>query len=210
MELMGEESLKYIDAIAVHWYSDRVTPTRFLDLVAKRYPDKPIMNTEASCGTPFFDTPGILLGSWERTERVLDRMIQDFRHQVNGWIEWNMVLDTKGGPNYVGNYVDAPIIFNRTGMEYYKEPWFYAYAHFSKFIKIGSVRIASEVNGNGKFFRPKVSTIAFLTPNGTITLILWNKSDKMQPVTVRHDMYDGDAQAHIQLQPRSINTMTFS
>lgn len=52
-----------------------------------------------------------------------------------------MALNLQGGPNWLGNFVNAPIIVNATSQEYYKQPIFYALGHFSKFIVPGSARI---------------------------------------------------------------------
>jgi glucosylceramidase len=52
-----------------------------------------------------------------------------------------MVLDLGGGPTYINNFVDSPIIVNATGGEFYKQPMFYHLGHFSKFVPMGSVRI---------------------------------------------------------------------
>lgn len=41
-----------------------------------------------------------------------------------------MALDTQGGPNWVTNFVDAPIIVNQTGDYFEKNPMFYAIGHF--------------------------------------------------------------------------------
>lgn len=60
---------------------------------------------------------------------------------VTGWMDWNMALNTEGGPTYVKNYVDSPIIVNKTADEFYKQPTFYAMGHFSKFLRPESVRI---------------------------------------------------------------------
>lgn len=43
---------------------------------------------------------------------------KDLQHWVNGWIDWNLILDLHGGPNYVKNYVESPIIVNSTGILY--------------------------------------------------------------------------------------------
>jgi len=51
-------------------------------------------------------------------------------HWYSGWIDWNLALDEKGGPNWVMNYVDSPVIVNATGAEFYKQPMFYALGHF--------------------------------------------------------------------------------
>lgn len=51
-------------------------------------------------------------------------------HWVTGWTDWNIALDMKGGPNWVKNFVDSPIIVNAAKDEFYKQPMFYAMAHF--------------------------------------------------------------------------------
>lgn len=47
-----------------------------------------------------------------------------------GWTDWNLCLDVNGGPNWVENFVDSPIIVNATLDEFYKQPMFYAMGHF--------------------------------------------------------------------------------
>lgn len=51
-------------------------------------------------------------------------------HWVTGWTDWNLALDMKGGPNWVKNFVDSPIIVNAANDEFYKQPMFYAMGHF--------------------------------------------------------------------------------
>ena len=60
---------------------------------------------------------------------------------MTGWTDWNLCLDLTGGPNWVGNTVDAPIIVNATSQEYYKQPMFYAMAHF-RWIQLREDRIS--------------------------------------------------------------------
>jgi glucosylceramidase len=36
----------------------------------------------------------------------------------------------QGGPNWANNFVDAPILINKTTDEFYKQPMFYFMAHF--------------------------------------------------------------------------------
>jgi glucosylceramidase len=51
-------------------------------------------------------------------------------HWVTGWTDWNLALDMEGGPNWVKNFVDSPVIVNALGTEFYKQPMFYALGHF--------------------------------------------------------------------------------
>lgn len=206
--LMGRQTMEFIDGVAVHWYSDRITTPMFLDWVVRSYPGKVLMNTESSSGSAWFDTPGILLGSWKRAEYVIERVMQDLQHSVTGWIEWNLVVDTMGGPNYVNNYVDGLMIFNETAMEYYKQPWYYVFGHFSKFIPEGSMRISAASDASGNYrTRSKLSMVAFVMPNGTVSLVLANKGDTEVTVLVSDEK---KGVASMTLTPRSINTMIYS
>lgn len=87
-----------------------------------------------------------------------------------GWLDWNLALDLEGGPNWVENFVDAPIIVNATSGEFYKQPIYYVLAHFSKYIPRGSVRVQvtkSAASAN-------IHTAAFLRPDGAIAVVLYN------------------------------------
>lgn len=81
------------------------------------------------------------------------------------------MLDEQGGPNWVENYVDAPIIVNAEAGEFYKQPIYYALAHFSKYIPRGSVRIGASAS----LLAVDVSTAAFLRPDGAVTVVLHNE-----------------------------------
>ena len=56
--------------------------------------------------------------------------MQDLNNWVTGWTDWNMALSTKGGPNWVSNFDDSPIIVNEVEKEFYKQPMFYVMGHF--------------------------------------------------------------------------------
>ena len=85
---------------------------------------------------------------------------------MTGWVDWNMALDERGGPTYVNNYLDSPIIVNASIGEFYKQPMYYAIGHFSKFISRGSVRIEMSSLGS-------LQGVAFKRPdNGTVIVFL--------------------------------------
>lgn len=81
-----------------------------------------------------------------------------------------MALDLNGGPTYVGNYVDAPIMVNATADEFYKQPMFYALGHFSKFIPSGSIRVDT-VTG----YFVSVEVLAVKRPDDAIVVVILNK-----------------------------------
>lgn len=91
-------------------------------------------------------------------------------HWVQGWVEWNLALDMTGGPTWVSNFIDSPIIVDKTKDEFYKQPMFYAIGHFSKFISRGSTRI--------KLMQTSViKSVGFKRPDGAIVIVLYNRYD---------------------------------
>lgn len=88
---------------------------------------------------------------------------------VSGWLDWNMALNLKGGPTYINNFVDSPIIVNSTAEEFYKQPMFYCLGHFSKFVPKDSVRISSSN------FDEHVPVAAFQRPDNGIVVVILNK-----------------------------------
>lgn len=99
---------------------------------------------------------------------------------MSGWTDWNLALDLEGGPNWVQNFVDAPIIVNATSKEYYKQPFFYALGHFSKFLLPDSVR----VNSTPTTKVDKFDTTVFVRPDGNTVLIALNRNTDEVALTI--------------------------
>ena len=47
--------------------------------------------------------------------------MQDLNHWSVGWTDWNLVLNMEGGPNWVKNFVDSPIIADFENKAFYKQ-----------------------------------------------------------------------------------------
>lgn len=198
-------AMDYVSGLAVHWYWDRMIPPILLDKAHDKYPDKIILNTESCVGDKPYEHHGPVLGSWERAEKYALSVIQDLQHFVGGWLDWNLVLDESGGPSYVNNTVDAAVVFNTTSKnEIYKQPIFYVLGHFSKFLPAGSVRIDSQLRGiRGRH----IKSVAFLCPDNTVTIILYNSSNKKKTI----DFTDDERGSYeINLEPRSITTFVYA
>lgn len=71
--------------------------------------------------------------------------MQNLNHWTSGYIDWNLALDTDGGP-YLTQPLDAPVIINATAGEFYKNPMFYVLGHFSKFVSPESKRVDVKSN----------------------------------------------------------------
>lgn len=79
-----------------------------------------------------------------------------------------MALNLRGGPTYISNFCDAPIIVNADAQEFIKQPMFYGIGHFSKFIPRNSQKIS--VSGTDL-----LSYTAVKRPDGGIVLVILNR-----------------------------------
>jgi glucosylceramidase len=162
--LFGDpDSAKYLWGSAIHWYvsEDFAASSR----VHEAYPDKPILFTEGCW------EGGAKPGQWDRGERYARNMIGDFRNWVCGWIDWNIALDFTGGPNHVGNLVDAPVLVEpATGRVLYQSSFYYI-AHFSRYVRTGAHRIVSDGGPAA------LDSVAFTNPDGTLVVVVMNPTD---------------------------------
>lgn len=190
----------YIDGLAVHSYLDSYMPPEMLSWGQEAFPDQFILNTESSIGDIRYSPRGPLLGSWDRAVEYIRMYMQSFKNSVVGWIDWNLALDESGGPNYVKNTVESPVVINATGAEAYKQPIFYAIGHFSKFIHEGSVRIDVQSDWD------MAETIAFRRPDNVIVLLIHNRFIETIEVKLNDEQRGSKV---LQLPPESITTLIY-
>lgn len=154
---------KFVWGLGLHWYvsNDFAVSSR----VHAKYPDKPILFTEGCW------EGGENLGRWEHGEGYARQMIGDLSNWVAGYIDWNIVLDQRGGPNHVGNFCDAPVLVDTNTKEVRYTPAFFYIGHFSKFVQPGAHRIASSPGPAG------LQSIAFANPDGSLVAIVLNDTE---------------------------------
>ena len=110
--------------------------------------DKFILYTEAAAGASPSE-PDVVIGSWERGEKYLENILNDLRHWVVGWTDWNLALNMTGGPNWANFEFDSPILVDATLKEFYKQPSYYAMGHVSRYFTEGSFVIeVTDVDGS--------------------------------------------------------------
>lgn len=196
--LLDEDSAQYVSGAGVHWYKDLDflidTAGNFDDLETfhKSYPDVFILATEACEG---YLLDGIVTGAgpklqnptyaWQRAQIYARDIIGDLSHYASGWTDWNLVLNTTGGPTWIDNLVDSPILIDEEGgAEFYKQPMFYAMGHFSKFLPPDSVRVALTTSSSASSALSSVDSVAFLTPDNQVVLILSNRDSSAHNITL--------------------------
>uniref|UniRef100_L7M0C6 Glucosylceramidase n=1 Tax=Rhipicephalus pulchellus TaxID=72859 RepID=L7M0C6_RHIPC len=197
------EAAKYISGVAIHWYRNRGTGSWVLDSVHNSYPGKFILPSEACTGYNARQGRKVILGNWDRAEEYASDIIEDLNHWASGWTDWNLALDTQGGPNWAKNFVDSPIIVNATAKEFYKQPMYYALGHFSKFLPRGSVRIFSRVTEKSD----NLLYGAFLTPESAIVVIVINRGEKRLTLKIKDK--SGSANIRRIIEKRSITTFVW-
>lgn len=210
------------DGIAVHWYSSTVDVyPEVLDHLAAEFPQFPVIHSEGCIDALGDDEPA---GAWleddwyfrpEATDwgfrwappeqradhpayrpfyRYVRDMVVGLQHGMIGWIDWNLVLDFKGGPNHAKNFCGAPVLVDPAEDRVYFTPLFYGISHFSRFIRPG----ASVVQLEG--VPTEALGVAALNPDGTTVVVLFNPTEF--PLAYRTQ--NGDRYA---LAPESLQTL---
>lgn len=187
-----EASSKYYDGAAIHWYEStfKVYPET-LQYAHDKAPDKYLIETEGCIDS---QVPVWQDDAWywkkEATDWGYDWALEENKHNhpkyapvnryardiigclnnwVDGWVDWNMVLDRQGGPNWFENWCVAPVIVDPDADEVYFTPLYYTMAHFSKYIRPGAEVIGVE-NADDDLL-----VTAAKNPDGSIAVVLFNE-----------------------------------
>lgn len=200
MATVNITTMNYISMIDVHGDADSQVSAFSLDLTSFTYKEQQILYTENAVGKG--SRPK--LGCWKSAEELIKKLMENLSHDVTGYLDRNLILNSEGGPSLNGDFSDASIIASDDYTEFYKQPSYYAFAHFSRFVPAASRRIDTINIGPNSLF---VQTLAFLQPNGKITVIMYNGDDaKTMPITIV-DKIRG--KIDIELTPKTIKTVVF-
>nr|AYV89265.1 glucosylceramidase 4 [Tetranychus evansi] len=201
--LSDKDAASYVSGVAYHWYAG---PYKYvydnLNKVHDAFPQYFLLSTEACEGWIRSDPDaGVTLGNWTRAETYASDVIEGLNRWSTGWVDWNLALNMEGGPNWVKNYVDAPIIVSDDGSEYYKQPMYYSLAHFSKFLKPGSQRIHHRID-KGRMDGVKMTT--FVTPTNDLVIVVVNTNKESVQITFNGA---GPSKFTLEFGPNSIKTI---
>jgi glucosylceramidase len=189
-----EKSSKYFAGTAVHWYES--TYDYFPDALQyahKKRPDKLLIETEGCIDAEVpkwqddawywkkeatdwgwdwaSEKEKYLHPKYEPTFRYARDMIGCLNNWVDGWVDWNMVLDKQGGPNWFKNWCIAPVIVDPEKDEVYFTPLYYVMAHFSKYIRPDAVRIGFENPDKD------LMVTAVQNPDGSVAVVVFNPTE---------------------------------
>lgn len=210
-----EASSKYFDGMAVHWYASTIDwLAESLIFTHEMAPEKYLIQSEACVDAEvphwqddawYWSKEGTDWGwDWAPADQKKDhpKYVPVYRYArdiigcmnswVDGWVDWNMVLDRQGGPNWFKNWCTAPVIVDPEKDEVYFTPLYHTMAHFSKFIRPGAVRIGFEVSDS------KLMTTAAQNPDGTIAVVILNMESEPKNISLSLGEYSVDTQISAQ------------
>lgn len=194
------DAAKYVDGTAFHIYSPGFYWN--LEKAYNMFPNKFLLSTEAC------NCPGVILNDFGRAEAYGEDVIQDLNNFAVGWVEWNLLLNTQGGPNHLNNFCDSSVIVDVASQTVTFQPMFFYLGHFSKFIKVDSLRVPSELKAEGDLSK-HIFTTTFVTPENQLVVVCMNKAESVQTVQIKDVRLQGQY-LKVDLQPRSMVTLLYN
>jgi glucosylceramidase len=161
---------KYVDGTAFHLYGG--TASAMTD-VHTAYPNKNLYMTEQSVSSPP-DEPLPIAGV------VSDVLIGATRNWSRNVLLWNLAADPSNGPHTNdGGCTGCQGAITLNGSHATRNVAYYAVAHFSRFVPPGSVRVGSTE-------QEQLASVAFLTADGKIVLVLSNTANFPKTFNVKY------------------------
>ncbi len=196
-----EASSKYFDGTAIHWYESTYDYfPEALQYAHAKAPDKYLIETEGCIDAEVpkwndddwywrkeatdwgwdwaSEEEKYLHPKYAPVNRYARDIIGCLNNWVDGWVDWNMVLDTKGGPNWFENWCVAPVIVDPEKDEVYFTPLYYTMAHFSKYMRPDAKVIGLENSDKD------LMAAAVENPDGTIAVALFNETETPKSISL--------------------------
>ena len=133
--------------------------------------------------------------------RYARNIIVSIDHWLRGWIDWNVVLDQRGGPNHVGNFCGAPIMIDTESKHIYYTPIYYILAQFSRTIRPGDKAVQTEKTLDG-LDNDALHARATINDDNLLTVQLLNTTKEPLEFSLQID----DQYAIIKMVPNSVQT----
>jgi glucosylceramidase len=218
-----EASSKYYDGTAIHWYEStyEVFPEA-LQYAHHKAPNKYLIETEGCIDSQVpewnndawywekeatdwgwdwaSDKDKHLHPKYAPVNRYARDIIGCLNNWVDGWVDWNMVLDRQGGPNWFKNWCVAPVIVDPEKDEVYFTPLYYTMAHFSKYIRPQAKVIGLESSDTD------LQVTAAQNPDGSIAVVVFNEGKTKKSFKLQL----GEKGAFINIDAQAIQTIIIS
>lgn len=215
-----EETASHYDGTAIHWYESTYNYfPEALQYAHNKAPNKYLIQTEACVDDEipvwkddawYWKKEATDWGyKWREEEKKylhpkyapVNRYARDIigclNNWVDGWVDWNMVLDRQGGPNWKKNWCIAPVIVDPEKDEIYLTPLYYVMAHFSKFIRPGAAVLA--VDNKEK----DLMITAALNPDQSVAVVVFNQEKEAKSFTLSV----GETQKNMVIEAQALQTI---
>ncbi len=219
----NESTAKHFDGTAIHWYESTYDFfPKALQYAHEKAPNKYLIQTEACVDDEipvwkndawYWKKEATDWGyKWREEEKKylhpkyapVNRYARDIigclNNWVDGWVDWNMVLDKQGGPNWKKNWCIAPVIVDPEKDEVYFTPLYYVMAHFSKFIRPGASVI--DVNNTD----PELMVTAAKNPDTSFSVVVFNEGENEKSYTLEL----GQLKKTISIGPQALQTVVIN
>jgi len=167
--IMNDATAKaFVDGSAFHLYGGTIDA---LTQVHNAHPDKAVYFTEQ-----WMQSPGPFPGNlqWHMENLIIGAP----RNWSKNVLEWNLAADQNNAPHTTGGCSDCLGAITINGSSVTRNLAYYLIAHASKFVRPGSVRIASNTVTN-------MPNVAYKTPEGKKVLIVQNKNAQDQSFNIK-------------------------
>jgi len=166
-EILSDKRSSEVDSvIGFHWYSG--DHFEAVELVHKQYPDKLLVFSEGCVEYSKFGADSQL----KNAQMYAHDIIGNLNAGMNAFVDWNLVLNSKGGPNHTGNLCDAPVMCNLEDGTYEINLSYEYIGHFSRYIDCGAKRIGMTR------FSDRLEVTAFQNPSGSLVAVVLNRGDE--------------------------------
>lgn len=168
-----------VSGFALHWYTgDHFDALR---TVKKLWPEKELWFTEGCVEYSRFDGMTPL----QKAEMYAHDILGNLNGGISGSIDWNLLLDAKGGPNHVGNFCEAPVMLTEDGQDFAVMSEYYYIGQFSRWIQPGAVRLGASS------WCAEVEVTAFENSDGSLATVLLNRTEHDLPISLTRDGQKG-------------------
>jgi glucosylceramidase len=166
--LSDPQASRYVDGTAFHLYGGKIED---LSQLHAAFPDKNLYFTEQWVGAPGEFEPNL-------TWHIKNLIIGAPRNWCKTVLEWNLASDPNQDPHTEGGCTECLGALTIGGNQVTKNVAWYIIAHASKFVRPGSVRVATNIPDG-------LPSVGFRTPDGKKVLIVQNESDTDKAFVIR-------------------------
>ncbi|HFO6057114.1 TPA: glycoside hydrolase family 30 beta sandwich domain-containing protein [Escherichia coli] len=181
-----------INGMAFHWYTgDHFSQIQYL---ARKLPNKKLLFSEGC--VPMENDEGGQIRHWHT---YIHDMIGNFKSGCSGFIDWNLLLDSDGGPNHQSNLCEAPVQYDALNDILWCNHSWYGIGHFCRFVHPGAkVMLTSS-------YDTQLEDVGFVNPDGERVLVVYNRDTRERHFRV----VDGDRELALTLPPSGASTLVW-